>query len=199
MKSKPKTAIFASHGGSTFQFMVEAVKSDNLNIDPILLITSNPEAFVLERAKSLNIESKVMSRKAYENFSAWDKALVDHLKELDIEFIILAGFMVKLGPELLKSYPNKIVNVHPSLLPKYGGKGMFGLNVHKAVLKNQERETGVTVHYVNEELDEGQIIAQKKVAVLPDDTPETLNQRLQEIEKPFYVEMINQVLNQNEN
>ncbi len=183
-----KIAIFASGNGSNAENIIKYFRnSDSVRTE--LVLSNNPNAFVLERARKLSVDTMVFGRKElYETFE-----VIDILVERAIDFIVLAGFMWLVPKELTDLYKGKIVNIHPALLPKYGGKGMYGMNVHKAVLAAKERETGITIHLVDEKYDNGQIIFQAKCPVLPGDTPETLAQRVHELEYKYYPLIIEQL------
>ncbi len=155
-----------------------------------MFLTNNPNAFVLERAKKLGIKSKVLTK---EEFLKTDKIL-HFLSENDINFIVLAGFLLKIPQNLIKSYSNKIINIHPALLPKYGGKGMYGDNVHKAVVEAGETESGITIHYVNENYDEGKIIFQAKCEVLRTDTYEDVASKIHQLEYEHFPKTIEKLL-----
>lgn len=193
MGLKTKIAVFASHGGSDLQAIIDACESDKLNAEVGLVISNNSSSKALERARRHNITAKHISQ-AVEKEP--EKAIQNALKEHNIQIIFLAGYLKKLGSNILKTYENRVFNIHPSLLPKYGGKGMYGINVHTAVINAKEKETGITIHKVTEEYDQGQIIAQKKVSVLENDTPETLAKRVLKQEHIFIVEVLRLILNE---
>lgn len=183
-----KIAIFASGNGSNAENIIKYFRNSD-SVKTELVLSNNPNAFVLERARKLSVDTMVFGRKElYETFE-----VIDILVERAIDFIVLAGFMWLVPKELTDLYKGKIVNIHPALLPKYGGKGMYGMNVHKAVLAAKERETGITIHLVDEKYDNGQIIFQAKCPVLPGDTPETLAQRVHELEYKYYPLIIEQL------
>jgi phosphoribosylglycinamide formyltransferase-1 len=170
-----KIAVLVSGGGSNLQAIIDAIDKHELNAKIEIVIASNSKAFALERAKKHHIKTYIISKKVYANPS---DEILKLVKEHDINLIVLAGYLGILSGELLKTYRNKIINIHPALLPKFGGSGMYGHYVHEAVLKANETESGCTVHYVSERIDGGKIILQAKVKVLSDDTPETLAKRI---------------------
>lgn len=172
-----RIAIFASGSGSNAENIINYFKN-NENVEIALVLTNKADAFVLERAKKLNIKSLVFSK---EEFIETNK-IVHFLKENDINLIVLAGFLLKIPQSLISVFPNKIINIHPALLPKYGGKGMYGDKVHQAVVEAKEVESGITIHYVNEHYDEGEIIFQAKCEVLPTDTYEDVANKIHELE-----------------
>ncbi|MCO6499972.1 MAG: phosphoribosylglycinamide formyltransferase [Vicingus serpentipes] len=180
-----RIAIFASGNGSNAENIVHYF-SNNKHIEVALIITNNPSAYVLERAKKLGIKSLIFDKSA---FSENDKIL-QKLKENDINWIILAGFLLKIPKNIIKSFSNKIINIHPSLLPKYGGKGMYGDRVHQAVIDAKEQESGITIHYVNDHYDEGKIIFQAKCIVDTNDSPEDLATKIHELEYKYFPKVI---------
>lgn len=182
-----RIAFFASGSGSTFQQLVESIRLENLPADPVLLLCSNRKAFVLDRAQQLGVISEIVSRKDYLNTSEHGEALLSVLQKHNCDFIFLCGYMELVPPQVVAAYRHRIVNIHPALLPAFGGKGMYGHHVHEAVLAYGSKITGATVHFVDEEYDHGPIIAQQAVLVNPDDSPETLAARVQNIEKSLYV------------
>ena len=182
-----KLAFFASHNGSNFQAIVTNCFNKSINAIPELLISNNSDSGAMIFAKENNIKAVHISDKTTSNSN---QEILNVLKENKIDLIILAGYMKKIPSEVIKAYPNKIVNIHPSLLPKYGGKGMYGLNVHKAVIEAKEKFSGLTIHYITENYDEGEYLLQHQVEVQPDDTPETLQQRILAQEHLKYSEVI---------
>ncbi len=182
-------AIFASGSGSNAQTIVEYFKSKNL--EPVkLILTNNPKAFVIERAKKLNIECIIFSRKEFYE----SNYILDLLKSKNIEFIVLAGFLWLVPTPIINAYKHQIINIHPALLPKYGGKGMYGMRVHEAVVANKESETGITIHYVDEIYDHGQIIFQASCKVSPTDTPEMVAEKVHQLEYKYYPEIIEKLI-----
>ena len=188
-------AVFASHGGSDLQAIIDACQSGRLDAEVRAVFSNNGDSLALKRAKDHGIPAFHFSEKVIENPEALEKAILDTLLESKIHIIFLAGYLKKLGRTILKLFENHVYNIHPSLLPKYGGKGMYGIHVHTAVLDAKETETGITIHRVNEEYDDGEIIAQTRVPVLNGDTPETLAARVLEQEHVFIVEVLAKILN----
>jgi phosphoribosylglycinamide formyltransferase 1 len=176
-----KIAIFASGSGSNAQRITEYFK-DNESISIELFLTNNPQAGVIERGRKLNIPTLIFDKTT---FSKSDK-IVNILKQLEVDFVVLAGFLWLIPENLIKAYPNKIINIHPALLPKYGGKGMWGHFVHEAVVANKEKESGITIHFVNEHYDEGKVIFQAKCDVLPTDSPEDVAHKVQLLEHEHF-------------
>jgi phosphoribosylglycinamide formyltransferase-1 len=184
-----KIAIFASGSGTNTQRIIEYF-TGNTQISVSLVLSNKPDAYVLERAKRLQVPSVVFDR---HTFNETDE-IPDLLKKEGIDFIVLAGFLWLVPLNLIRAYPGKIINIHPALLPKYGGKGMYGERVHEAVLQSGDKESGISIHYVNEKYDEGSIIFQAKCEVLPDDTPDSLAQRIHQLEYKHYPEVIEKLV-----
>ncbi len=178
---KAKVAVLVSGGGTNLQAIIDAEKSGIIKSGEIsLVISNNKNAYALERAKNAGIESKVISKKDYSSASEFENALINELDSNKIDLIVLAGFMVILSENFTKHFENRIINVHPSLIPSFCGEGFYGLHVHEAALKKGVKVTGATVHFVNEIPDGGKIIMQKAVEVLDGDTPEILQKRVME-------------------
>jgi phosphoribosylglycinamide formyltransferase-1 len=174
-----KIAVLVSGGGTNLQALIDAKKSGNLGGGELsLVISSKPDVYALERAKKAGIKTITIERKKFAQSCDFDSAVCDALSENNIGLVVLAGFLSVLGTQVLNTYKNKIINVHPALIPSFCGKGFYGLRVHEAVLEKCVKVTGATVHFVNEVVDGGKIILQKAVDVLPDDTAETLQQRV---------------------
>ncbi len=178
---KPRVAVLVSGGGTNLQALIDARESGRLKSGELsLVVSSRADAFALERAKNAGIAAKTVERAAFATREAYEEKLLSVLGKAGIDFIVLAGFMQILSGTFVARYPDRILNVHPSLIPAYCGKGFFGLRVHEAVLAAGETVTGATVHMVNEVPDGGRILMQKSVAVLPGDTPEILQRRVME-------------------
>jgi phosphoribosylglycinamide formyltransferase-1 len=155
-----------------------------------MILSNNKNAYVLKRALKHRIPQFVFNRDAF-----YKEKLVDEVLRLNsIDFIVLAGFMWLIPERFVKSYPNKIVNIHPALLPKYGGKGMYGHHVHEAIVKNKEKESGITIHWVNEQYDDGAIIHQEKCAISPSDTPDDVANKVHQLEHEYYPKIIEKVV-----
>ena len=186
-----KIAVLASGGGTDFQSIIDAVESKYLNVKIEMLIASKDGIFAIERAKNHGIETHVVSRKEYGE-KASDKIL--ELVKDKVDLIVLAGFLSILDGEILEKYKNKIINIHPSLLPKYGGKGMYGLKVHQAVFENGDKESGCTVHYVTSNVDAGEIIAQDKVDISMAKSPEEIQKIVLEREWKLLPRVVKQLI-----
>ena len=183
-KELKRYAVLASGNGTTLQSIIDAIKKKKLNAEIKIVISNTSEAYALERAKEAGI--KTYALKDYKD----DQELYDVLKEADIDLVILAGYLKLIPVNVIKDFT--IINTHPALLPsKYGGKGMYGMNVHRAIVENHEKETGVTLHFVNEEYDKGKIIAQTKVRVYSKDTPEDVARKVQKKEK---IQLVNALI-----
>lgn len=186
---KRKIAIFASGSGTNAQRIIEFFTGHS-SVAVSMILSNRKDAYVLVRAEQFNIPAVVFDR---QTFYESDEVL-RILQENEIDFIALAGFLWLIPVYLIRAYPRKIINIHPALLPKYGGKGMYGMRVHQAVLDSGDKESGISIHYVNEEYDEGTIIFQAKCEVLPGDSPESLAQRIHQLEYKHYPEVIEKLV-----
>jgi len=190
-----KIAVFASHNGSDLQAVIDGCKAGKIDAAVCCVISNNADAYALQRAKDVGIDPFCINSSLYPDTDELDKVTLAILKKHGADLILLAGYLKKIGLPVLRAYENRIYNIHPALLPKYGGKGMYGINVHKAVIEAGEKFSGVTIHRVNAEYDSGDIVAQAKVPVLPGDTPETLAARVLEREHTFLVETLATIVN----
>ena len=193
---KPSLVVMASGEGTLFAHIVEASKTGHLKAQVIALFSDNLKALVLKKARDKGIETKVLNSKSFAQFEDWDKALLEYLKTKNPDFILLAGFLKKIGPRVLTAFKGRMLNIHPSLLPRHGGKGMYGIHVHRSVLKAGDKTTGVSIHWVSKDFDKGPLLAQKKVAVHPQDSPEALQKRVKQVEKEFYVSTLQKLLSE---
>ena len=174
-------AVLVSGGGTNLQALIDAQqRGEIINGKITAVIASTPEAYALERAAKAGIPGYVVSRKQYDSNRAMTVALVEKLQELNIDLVVLAGFMTILTGEMVRAFPNAILNIHPALIPSFAGPGCYGLHVHEKALAYGVKLSGATVHFVSEECDGGPIVLQKAVEVLPDDTPEVLQRRIME-------------------
>lgn len=174
-----KIAVLVSGGGTNLQAILESERrGENPNGKVTLVVASKPGVYALERAASFGVPTAVVSRKDYASSEEFDAALLSVLQENGIELVVLAGFLSVLGPSVIAAYPNRILNVHPSLIPSFCGPGFYGLRVHEAALARGVKVTGATVHFVNEVCDGGPILLQKAVEIQPGDTPEVLQKRV---------------------
>ncbi len=184
-----KIAIFASGSGSNAENIIRYFEN-NPNFEFPVILSNKEDAFIHERAKKLGIKSFTFSKKEFDEGAK----IVNFLADYQINFIILAGFLLKVSLPLLRTYPERIINIHPALLPKYGGKGMYGHFVHEAVVASGEKESGITIHYVNENYDEGNVIFQAKCRVESDDTPDMVAAKVHELEYKHFPEVIAKLL-----
>ena len=181
MGAPKKIAVLVSGGGTNLQALIDAEKRDELGGGKItLVIASKPDVYALERAAQNGIEGRVLARKAYDSIAAYSKALADEMESAGIDLVVLAGFLTIIDEQVYNRFPNKILNVHPALIPSFCGKGFYGLHVHEAALAKGVKVSGATVHIVTPECDAGPIVLQRAVAVREDDTPETLQRRIME-------------------
>ncbi|HZK62373.1 MAG TPA: phosphoribosylglycinamide formyltransferase [Anaerovoracaceae bacterium] len=178
-----RISVMVSGGGSNLQAIIDAIDCGQLkDAEIVQVISSNPKAFALQRAEKHNIKVLVIGKKEFPNEEERNIAILKALKKEETDLVVLAGYMNIMAPELVKEYKGKIINIHPSLIPKFCGEGFYGIKVHEAVINAGEKESGATVHYVDEGIDTGEIIIQEKVAVQPGDNPEILAARVLEIE-----------------
>ena len=178
-----KISVMVSGSGSNLQAIIDAIDCGQIkDAEIVQVISSNPEAFALKRAEKHKIKGLVIGKKEFPVEEDRNKAIITALKKEETKLVVLAGYMNILGPELVKEFKGKIINIHPSLIPKFCGKGCYGLKVHEAVINAGEKESGATVHYVDEGIDTGEIIIQEKLPVRPADTAESLAARVLEIE-----------------
>jgi phosphoribosylglycinamide formyltransferase-1 len=176
-----KLAIFASGSGSNTKNICNYF-AESSDIKVVLICTNKQDALVVKRANKLNIPVYIFSKSELNNFVDLHKKL----QNIEVDVIILAGFLLKLPAIMVDSYPNRIINIHPSLLPKYGGKGMYGSNIHRAVIKNKELESGISIHFVNQNYDEGKIILQKKCSISANESVETLMHKIHKLEHNYF-------------
>lgn len=182
--------VFASGSGSNLLAIIEAGKSGYISSQVVLVVSNNSASGALETAKKYNIPAYHLSQKLFTTEFEFESHVLDLLKEHKVDLILLAGYMKKLSSSVVKQYSGRILNIHPALLPKYGGKGMYGIHVHEAVIAANEKVTGATVHFVNEVYDSGEIVLQKLVKVNPDDDAISLQKRVLETEHKLYPEAI---------
>jgi phosphoribosylglycinamide formyltransferase 1 len=189
-----KLGFLASHNGSNMQCIIDACNQDKLNAEPVVVISNNGNSGALDRANSEGIPAYHISNKRFSDADTLDREIRDTLIRHNVDLVILAGYMKKVGSMTIKAFEGRIINIHPALLPKFGGKGMYGYNVHEKVLASGERETGVTIHVVSDNYDTGPILAQQKVPVLENDTVESLAERVLITEHLIYVDTIKKIV-----
>jgi phosphoribosylglycinamide formyltransferase-1 len=187
--TKQRIAIFASGNGTNAENVILYFQN-HATIEVACVLSNKADAFVLERAKKYRIPTYIFQKT---DFYETNKVL-EILQKEQISWIILAGFLWLVPENILQAFPNKIINIHPALLPKYGGKGMYGNRVHQAVWENKETETGITIHFANAHYDEGQIIFQARIALLPEDTPESIAQKVHHLESKHFPKVIEQTI-----
>ena len=190
---KKKIILVASGNGSNVENICNFFEQDS-EVSIVAVFTNNPNAGVLKRVIAYGLKGIVFDKESFSNGK-----LLQSIKRLNPDLIVLAGFLWKIGADWIRFFPKKIINIHPSLLPKYGGKGMYGSNVHKAVKENQENETGITIHFVNKEYDKGDFLFQSRVKILENDTHNVIASKVSELEHLYFPKVINTFLKQNEN
>jgi phosphoribosylglycinamide formyltransferase-1 len=190
---KKRIAFLASGGGSNVEAILQAMQDPSYPAEPVLILTNNPKAGVLEKAARYGVRSQALDHKDYASREDFDAALVTALRPATPDLICLAGYMRIITPVFLKAFGGRILNIHPALLPKHGGPGMYGHHVHEAVLQAGDQESGATVHWVTEEVDGGAVILQERVPVLPGDSPEGLAARVLAAEHRAYPEALRRV------
>ena len=194
---KPKKIRFGflvSGRGSNMLAIIDNCKAGKLNAEPVVVISNNADAGALKYAREAGIPAFHFSINTHADSSRLDDEITNTLKSHEVDWLILAGYMKKIGPRLLGEFRSKIFNIHPSLLPRYGGQGMYGLHVHEAVLASGESETGVTIHMVDGEYDQGKILAQEKISVEVDDDPVTLAARVLKVEHQLYSDTLRDII-----
>ena len=186
-----KIVIFASGSGTNAENIMKYFVKTKIGT-VAAVFTNNPNAQVIDRAKNYGVTIEVFSKD-----QLIEGEVLQKIDAIQPDWIILAGFLLKFPQKITAAYPKKIINIHPALLPKYGGKGMYGMHIHRAIVENKEKETGITIHYVNENYDEGNIIFQKKVAVLVTDTPEVVAEKIHELEQKYFPAVVENLLTSN--
>ena len=187
--SKHKIAILVSGTGTNAINIIEYFEKNSV-AEVVLVISNKTDALAVEKAQNKGVKTVVFNNESFKK----NGVVLDYLMSQSIDFIVLAGFLIKISNDIIRAYPNKIVNLHPSLLPKYGGKGMYGKRVHRAVIEAQESESGISIHFVNNEYYEGAIIFQAKVSVEKGDSVEVLTKKIQQLEHRFFPKVVEQVI-----
>lgn len=183
-----KIVVFASGSGTNAENIIKYFAQTKI-ANVVSVFTNNASAKVIERAKNHQIPVEIFSKN-----ELLERNVLQKIEKIDPDLIVLAGFLLKFPDNIIEKYPNKIINIHPALLPNYGGKGMYGMHVHRAIVNNKEKETGISIHYVNEHYDEGGIIFQANVALTDQDTPETVAEKIHELEQKHFPEIIHRIL-----
>lgn len=185
-----KIVIFASGSGTNAENIIKYFENREIG-NVVAVFSNNPNAKVLDRAIKFHLPTEIFSKGELN-----EGLVLQKINAIQPDLIVLAGFLLKFPESIVELYPNKIINIHPALLPKYGGKGMYGMNVHRAVVEHKEKETGITIHFVNENYDEGNIIFQERVALLETDSPENVAEKIHELEQQYFPEIIEKLLTQ---
>lgn len=183
-----KIVVFASGSGSNAENIIKYFSYIEI-AKVIAVFTNNVSAKVIERAKNHQIPVEIFSKN-----ELLEGKVLQKLQKIDPDLIVLAGFLLKFPEDIVDYYPHKVINIHPALLPNYGGKGMYGMHIHRAIVNNKEKETGISIHYVNENYDEGAVIFQANVALTDEDTPETVAEKIHELEQKHFPEIIHRLL-----
>lgn len=186
--------LLASHNGSTMQALIDACRSGRLGAKPVAVVSNNKESGALARARKADIPAFHLSGATHPDPAALDRAIAEILLRHDAELVALAGYMKKIGPAMLAAFPARIINIHPGLLPEYGGQGMYGKRVHEAVIASGAKETGATIHLVDAIYDHGPILAQSAIPVRPGETADRLAARVAEVERRLYVDAIDRII-----
>jgi len=188
-RKKKRIVIFASGNGTNAENIIKYFQQTAW-VEVVFVLSNKSEAKVLERAKNLNVETMSFTKDELVS----EAGILHNLRKVAPDLIVLAGFLLKFPEIIIAEFPNKIINIHPALLPKYGGQGMYGSAVHEAVVSNNEKETGISIHYVNENYDEGAIISQHKVKLSETDTPETVAAKVHQLEYEWFPKVIEEIL-----
>jgi phosphoribosylglycinamide formyltransferase-1 len=183
-----KIVVFASGSGSNAENIIKHFKNSKV-ANVVSVFTNNANAKVIERAKNHQIPTEIFSKN-----ELLERNVLQKIQEIAPDLIVLAGFLLKFPENIIEQYPNQIINIHPALLPNYGGKGMYGMHIHRAIVENKEKETGITIHFVNENYDEGAIIFQKNVTLNETDTAETVAEKIHELEQKYFPVIISRLL-----
>jgi len=188
-----KLGFLASHGGSNMQAIIDQCQNGGIEAEPVLLICNNANANAVERARCAQVPVAILNGKTHGDAEQLDRAMTKALQEAAVDLVVLAGYMKKIGPITLSTFSNRILNIHPSLLPKFGGQGMYGIRVHEAVIDSGESSSGATVHLIDNGYDRGQILRQAMVKVDTNDTPESLQKRVLALEHQLYPNTIAEI------
>ena len=187
-------AFLASYNGSSAHAMTEALLQDGLQASPTLMISNNPNAQALVWAKDKGLKTFILNKNTHPDNEALDKAIAETLQKNKIKLVVLSGYMKLIGHHTIQAFPHRILNVHPALLPKHGGQGMYGRHVHEAVKRDGDKETGVTIHLVDEVYDHGHIVAQKIIPLTEEDNVDDIERKVRSAEPEFYLETLKKIL-----
>lgn len=185
-----RLGFLSSHGGSSMYAIARAIDGGMLDAVGTVVISNNANPLAFQRAAEMGLETRHISAKTHGSSEAADLAIVETMKQFDVELVILSGYMRKLGPEMLKAFPRRILNIHPALLPKFGGAGFYGSRVHEAVIAAGETSSGATIHLIDEQYDTGPIVSQRSLELDPGETAESLARRVGELELELYVDTL---------
>ncbi len=188
-----RVGFLASHRGSNMQTVVDACRDSRIRAEPAVLISNNRSARVLLRAAEAGIPGYCLNDDTHPEPEKLDRAILEVLRRYEMDLVVLTGYLKRVGPKTLAAYKRRMISIHPSLLPRHGGRGMYGLRVHESVLAAGDKVTGVTIHYVEADYDQGSVLAQRTVSVNPDDTPETLAARVLTVEHELLVETVGNI------
>ena len=191
---KKNLAVFCSGGGSNFKALHQNIQARHLPCQIVMCLSNNSQCGAMQFARENGIDAVHLSSKSVPSEDAFVQTMLAELEKHQVDLILLAGYMKRVPKAVVARYPKRILNIHPALLPKFGGEGMYGLNVHRAVIEAREKESGATVHFVDDGYDEGEIIVQGKVSIAPDDVPESLASKVLELEHRIYVQALIEVL-----
>lgn len=195
MSTEPlRIAVLASHGGSNMQAIMDRIADGQLNARIVLVISNNSKSGAIERVRQAGLPWQHLSSRTHADPAALDEAICQALESVHAELVVLAGYMKKIGPQTLEAFKGRILNIHPALLPRHGGPGMYGIHPHESVLAESDAESGATVHVIDGNYDQGKIVAQRRVPVMPGDTPQTLQQRVLAIEHGIYADVIGEIV-----
>lgn len=190
-----RLGLFASHTGTNLQAILDACASGVIDALPAVVISNNSGSLAFERAKRADVPAVHLSSVTNPGDENLDAAIVETLKSFEVDLVVLCGYLKKVGPQTIAAFPNRIINIHPALLPQYGGQGMYGEKLYKTILSNQEKESGLSIHLVTEEYDQGPVVAEIRVPVLPDDDVASLELRVREPEHALYVDTLAKIAN----
>ncbi|NTV45463.1 MAG: phosphoribosylglycinamide formyltransferase [Chlorobiales bacterium] len=193
---KKRLAVFCSGAGSNFQALYRGIQERNLPAEIVLCLSNRSQCGAMQFAGEHGIEPLHLSEKQFDSYEAFSLAMLKALQERHIDYILLAGYMKQIPPKVVAAYPKRMLNIHPALLPKFGGDGMYGMNVHRAVIEAGEKQSGPTVHFVDEDYDTGEIFMQRVIDIAPDDTPEALAEKVLKVEHAIYTDALEKLLRQ---
>jgi phosphoribosylglycinamide formyltransferase-1 len=190
---KLRIAVMASGSGTTLQAVIDACEAGRLDAEVVLVISNNSGSGAMQRARQHHVPVVHLSSHTHDDPAELDRAIIAALAQHDPDVLLLAGYMKKIGSAVLDAWRGRVINTHPSLLPRFGGRGMYGSHVHAAVIESKEKKTGISVHLVDSDYDTGRVLAQREVPVMPDDNAGTLADRVQAAERPFLIEVLQKI------